>query len=518
MQRHGLALLILLLGAGCAAPQPPPADVVLRYRMPEDPPTLDPFRAGDDNSLVYIYQIFDGLVEFTPGTLEPRPAVAARWHISEDRKVYTFTLRPGVRFHNGREVSAEDVVWSLRRAMSAQAKSEKRGFLAAVADAQAPDPATVVITLAQPYDALLGVLASEAGSILPREVYEDAAEGYLRTPIGCGPFRLASWEPGVTLSLARFAQHWKQPPARGAISRIDVRFIRSSATALEEYRAGGLDFLQELPPGRRAQVRSELADQLHNAPRLAILYIGFNFEQGVFRDNPLARRAVLHAIDREFIVRTLQEGKDLVAAGVIPPEMLGHDPGRTAAAYDPDLSARLLAQAGHPGGKGLPEITYLSNDTEGFRRIGERIEADLARVGLRTRVRMTDFGAFLKTMFGPALAAADMGLFRMTWYADYPDPDNFLAGQFATGAQGNLSRYHNEAFDALMTQARVETDRARREEIYRQGETLLLEDAALVPVYWYRQDLLLRPEYSGMALSPLGSFGIAWEEVARTGS
>jgi ABC-type transport system substrate-binding protein len=443
--------------------------------------------------------------------------VAQKWTISDDRKTYTFTLRPGVTFHNGRAVRADDVVYSIQRAMSEKAKSEKRGFFVAVADVAAPDPATVVITLKHPYDALLGVLASEAGSILPKEVYDDPAEGYLRAPVGCGPFQLASWEPGVVLSMKRFAAHWKPAPQSGAIQRIDVRFIRSSATALEEYRAGGLDFLQELPPGRRAQVHSELPEHLRNAPRLAIFYMGFNFEAGIFKDNPLLRGAVLHAVDRDFIVNTLQEGKDRVATGVIPPEMLGHDPNRPAAVYDPNLSASLLAKAGHPGGKGLPEITYLSNETEGFRKIAERVEADLARVGLKVRVKMTDFGAFLRIMFGPKLPAADMGLFRMTWYADYPDPDNFLAGQFATGAQGNLSRYHDEAFDTLMEQARLEPDRSRRADLYRRGEGLLMDDVALVPLYWYRQDLLLRPEYTAVPLSPLGSFGIAWEEATRTG-
>jgi len=527
------ALALLLLAACAAAPErsaAPAPEQTLRYRLPEDPPTLDPFQAGNDNSLVYVYLLFDGLVEFVPGTLDVRPAVAASWTVSADGRVYTFTLRPGVKFHNGREVTSDDVIYSVRRALTADTQSGKDSFFEALAGKQAfwtgespdlpgvaaPDPATVVFTLDYPFEPFLSVLASEAGSILPREVYSDPDKGYLRHPVGCGPYRFEDWRPGISLDLVRFADHWKQAPP-GAIDRIAFRFIKNASTAMEEYRAGGIDFTQEIPPGQREAIRAEMPDEFHNWPRLSVFYFGFNHAAGPFAGNLLLRRAVAHAVDRDFIVRVLQEGKDVVASGVITPGMLGFDPDRRPPEYDLELAGRLLAEAGYPGGEGLPEIVYLSNETEGFRRIGERLESDLSRVGIRLRVKMLDFGAFLQSLTSGATAGAGgapaFGMYRMNWYADYPDPDNFVGMQFATGAGGNFGRYANPEFDRLIEEGRRERDAARRADLYRRADDLLIEDAALVPIYWYGQDVLLKPSFSGLKPSPLGPFGIAWEEM-----
>jgi oligopeptide transport system substrate-binding protein len=520
------AVMAVMVTAACSGAAGPPAS--LRYRMPEDPPTLDPFLAGDDNSLVYVYQIFDGLVEFVPGTLQVRPAVASSWTISPDGRVYTFTLRPGVRFHNGREVTAGDVVYSIRRALTPK-KSGKDGFLEALAGKQdfwqgrstelpgvaAPDDRTVVFTLQYPYEPFLTVLASEAGSILPHEVYDDPARGWLQHPVGCGPFRLTDRRPNESITLERFPGHWKGAPQPGDVTRIDVRIIRDSSTATEEYRAGHLDFSQEIAPGQRAAIRRDFPAHLHTAPRHSVFYLGFNHSAPPFAGHADLRRAVALAIDREFIVRVLQEEKDLVAAGVITPGMLGFDPARKPPAFDPDLAARMLAEAGHPGGRGLPPLSYLSNDTPGFRRIGDRVSADLARIGLRVETTWMDLGAFLQALTAPPGQGTAMAMFRMNWYADWPDPDNLLGQQFATGAGGNFGHYSNPAFDDLIARGRQEPDRAAREALYRQADSLLVDDAALVPIYWYGQDVLLRPEYAGMKLSPLGTFGIAWEEVRR---
>jgi len=347
-------------------------------------------------------------------------------------------------------------------------------------------------------------------------VYDDPARGWLQHPVGCGPFRLVDRKPNESITLARFTEHWKRSPHAGGINRIEVRIIRDSSTATEEYRAGHIDFSQEIAPGQRAAMRRDFPAHLHTAPRHSVFYLGFNHAAPPFAGHIALRRAVSHAIDSAFIVRVLGEEKDLVASGVITPGMLGYDPARKPPAFNPDLAAQLLTEAGYPEGRGLPPLTYLSNDTPGFRRIGDRVSADLARIGIRVNTTWMDLGAFLQALTAPPGQGTAMAMFRMNWYADWPDPDNLLGLQFATGAGGNFGHYSNAAFDDLIARGRREPDRAARETIYRQADTLLLDDAALVPIYWYGQDVLLRPEYTGMKLSPLGTFGIAWEEVRRT--
>ena len=511
-----------LLAAACSQP----VDQALRYRLQAPPPSLDPVRAADNNSLVYIYLLFDGLMEFVPGSLEARPAIAESYTVSEDGLTYTFTLRDDATFHIGRRITAEDVVYSLRRALTKETRSQKRDFLSALAGAaafwdgettelpgvRAIDDKTVVLTLDKPYPAFLTVLATEAGSIVPREVYDDPEEGYLRHPVGSGPFRFEVWDPDISITLKRHNGHWKRAPEDDPIETIRVVFIRDDSTALEEYRAGNIDFMFPLPPGQRQRVRQAMPGHLNHTTQLAIFYLGFNHALSPLGDNPLLRRAVRHAIDTSYIVEQLNEGKDRQATGVIPPNMIGHQ-NTGILAYDPERGRRLLAEAGYPEGEGLPELVLLSNDTQAFRRIAERIQTNLAGIGVRMRIKLLDFGGFLAELTGES--GPDATLYRMTVFADYPDPDNFLGLQFTTGGDYNFGKYSNPAFDAIMDRAKYETDLVKRADLYRQADSMLLQDAALVPIYWYGQDLLLRPVFTGLKTSPLGAFAVAWEEMSH---
>ncbi len=524
---------IMTVVAACAVIScdvPPPKQTarepILRYRMDAPPANLDPVRAIDNNSLLYVLHIFDGLVEFAPGTVEVQPAVAASWTISEDGRVYTFKLREGLTFHNGMPVTADDVVYSIRRGLTKSTQSQKRDFLAPLTGsgpfwdgetdklpgAAAPDSQTVVLTLAAPYPQFLTVLATEAGSIVPRRVYEDPEQTYLRQPVGCGPFTMASFEPDIAITLARFQDHWKPRPTGGGLDAIRVRFIRDASTALEEYRTGGIDFTYELPPGQRAQIQAEMPAHFHHGQQLWIMFLAFNHKAGPFAGNPTLRRAIAHAIDAEYIVRNLQEGKDWVATGVIPPGMPGHAAGDAPWSYDVERARALMTEAGYPGGAGLPPIDYLTNETQSFRRITDRLTSDLAAIGVKLNPREMDMGAFLGEL--TAQGGPRSPLWRMTWFADWPDPDSFIGVQFATGAASNYARYNNPVFDDLVARARRETDPSLRADLFRQADRVLIDDVALVPIYWYGNDILLRPEFTGWKLSPLGSHAIAWEEVS----
>jgi ABC-type transport system substrate-binding protein len=261
-------------------------------------------------------------------------------------------------------------------------------------------------------------------------------------------------------------------------------------------------------------MRQEMPGHFHNWRKLQLFYLEFNQASGPFKANRTLRQAVLHAIDRKFIVGTLQEDKDTVATGIIPPGMLGHDEGQGGAVYDPNLAGDLLARAGYPGGKGLPEVVYVTNDTMGLRLLAERVQADLARIGLRASIKMMDFGAFLDALRSRPESVPETALFRQAFYADYPDPDNLLTEMFAPTGSGNTGHYDNPALTGMLETARREPDRRRREALYREADRLLLEDAALVPIYWFGQDILLRPEVTGFKGSPLGVFGIPWEEMS----
>ena len=509
--RRTAAILVMALAAASCAPQKT-AEHVLRYRLKEMYKSLDPMMAGDDNSLVYVYLLFDGLVELVPDTLVPRPALAESWSISPDGLVYTFKLRDGIRFHDGRAITADDVVWSINRAAT-HPKSGKKSFFPAMAGVTTPDARTVVVTLSHPYDAFLSVLASEAGSVVPKEVYSLPDEGYRTHPVGSGPFKFESSEPGISITMTRFAQHWKTPPPN-PIEKIKVSLIESSMTALQEYLTGSLDFTQEIPPGQRRLLMKEHPADFHHWTGMQLFYMGFNHASGPMKQSVLVRRAITHAIDRDFIVRVLQEEKDQAATGVIPPGMLGHLPGQEAPAHDPNMAAALLAQAGYPNGHGLPELTYITNGTEGFILIAERLRADLAAIGITLKIKSMDFPTYMEATDPSRTAGPDADVFKQSFYCDYPDPDNFLTEQFGRLGSANSGKYDNPEFERLLGQARFEPDHARRKEMYESLDRFLTTDAALVPLYWYGKDILLKPDITGFKPSPLGTFGIPWEEMS----
>jgi peptide/nickel transport system substrate-binding protein/oligopeptide transport system substrate-binding protein len=518
------ALAAALAAAGVPAAAPD-ARGYLIYRMPDDPPTLDPIRASEENSAVYVVNLFDGLVEFAPGGVEIVPAVAESWTVSPDGLTYTFRLRKGVKFHGGREVAAADVVYSLKRVLDPGSQSNFRPFLELVRGAAAyaagkssdlpglaaPDPATVRIVLERPFGPFLSVLASQAGSIVPPEVYADPNEGYLGRPVGCGPFRFESWDRGVSLSLAAFPGHWKGRPG---LPGVTFRFISDAATALEEYRSGGLDLTNEVPAGRRDEIRTTLASDYRVWPRLAVATLSFNHRIPPFEGNAALRRAAACTVDRDRIARVLQNGKDRPATRLLPPEMLGHAAEPGPIRYDLAEARRLLAEAGHPEGRGLPEFTYLTPSNEAIVRWSQAILADLKAAGFKVRLKTLDFGAYTAAIQGAGEEGPPAALFNLIWFADYPDPDNFLRLLLHSGVAstaGNFGRYRNAEVDRLLEEARHVTDPAARAELYRKAEDLALAEAALVPIYHYGDDALVKPNVAGLRPSPLGDYAIPLE-------
>jgi len=301
-----LPALLLLLGAaaGCSPSRPAAtkAEQVFRFRLHEDPPTLDPALANDQFSEAVILNVDRGLVELDPLTLEVRPAVADTWTISPDHRVYTFHLRDGVRFHNGRGVTSQDVAYSFRRLLRKDTGSPRRFLLEPLEGAQdfidgkspdvagllTPDERTVVLRLTKPFAPFLAELTMANAAILPKEAYEDPGKGYLRAPVGCGPFRLARWEQGNFIELLPFDGFYSGRPA---LDRVVVRMIENQASALQEYVAGGLDSLDETPDDSDAAMMAKVGKEIRKYPFIGTGYIGFNLALPPFAGNSDLRKA-----------------------------------------------------------------------------------------------------------------------------------------------------------------------------------------------------------------------------------
>ena len=523
-----LLLLLVVLLASCEQQAGLEDDTsglsVFRYRLMDDPSDLDPARAHDINSDAVVYEIFDGLVELDAKTMEVVPAVAASWEVSEDARTFTFHLRQGVKFHNGREVVADDVVWSFERALRPETKAARSWVLKPVDGAEefmagqsdhvrgleAPDPRTVRITLKEPFSPFLSQLILEQASILPKEVYDDPAEGYLQHPVGCGPFRWVSWRRGRSVVLEAFPDYYGEGPH---IDRLEFRIIRSQDTGLQEFLAGNLELMDEVPPARRVELIRLLGDRYHRWPQLAVRGIGFNHQRPPFAGNPTLRRALSHAVDRDFLLDTINEGKDRKIDGIIPAGLADHDPDLVGYDYDPDRARDLLAEAGYPGGEGLPELSILYNVSAGHKRMLERVAADLAEVGVRVRLTSVDLATFLTRISGTPDEPPPDELIYFAWVGDFPDAFAFLFPNFHSGSRENFFRYRNPAVDEALDRAVREGDAAARRQLYREAERIVVEDAAWIFILNLRDEALVSSDVQGLIHSPLGDHAIPLNRV-----
>jgi peptide/nickel transport system substrate-binding protein/oligopeptide transport system substrate-binding protein len=516
------ALLLPLLAAcgGDAERRAAAAEQVFRFRLREDPPTLDPALANDQLSEAVVFNVFRGLVWMDPATLEVRPAVAASWTVDPAGLIYTFRLRDDVLFHNGRRLTSADVAWSFRRLLSPATASPRRFILEPLAGAadfiagktdsvaglETPDERTVVLRIDRPFAPFLPQLTMINAAILPREAYEDPGRGYLRAPVGCGPFRFARWEQSNFLELQAFDRYYEGRPA---LDRILVRIIENRQSAIQEYLAGGLDSLDEVP-GPDEAPQGRLAAEVHRYPFIGVQYLGFNHALAPFKGNAALRKALNHAVDRDYLIRMM--GGGLPGPGIIPPGIPGHDPDLPGFPYDPERAKRLLAEAGYPGGKGLPPISLWFNTSEEIRRWMQRIQSDLQAVGVTVALREVDWAAYLSAIEGTRERPGQAQMFRFGWYLDYPDADAILRPLLHSanfGPPGNYFRYANPRFDALIDEALALTDPAARAARYREAERIaVMEDAAWLFLGYYQSATLFAPHVKGIVTTPLGEFRI----------
>lgn len=523
-----LAALAGLLLADCSRRQADPSGF-LRVRLRHDPPTLDPALSHDSSSEAVLAPLFEPLVRADPATLEIRPALAQRWEVSPDGRTYTFHLREGALFHHGRAVEAADVVYSLLRLLRYDRPSPGAELLDPVLGAkdfgaahekrlpglEAIDSHTVRIRLMQPYSPFLSRLTAVHASIVPRDRYEDPDENYLRGPIGSGPFKFVEWKSAQSLKLARFEEYRPGPPA---LAGIEFRIVEDPAAALEEYRRGGLDILDELPPGAGASAAGEFGDEYKIWPLLGGNNLVFNLAAPPLAGNVNLRRALNLAVDRQRICEQVFSGLPRPSSGILPQGMPGFDGSRPP--YGEDLAAarRLLAQAGFPEGKGLPPLVLLFNTNPNIQRLAEQVQIDLARIGVRLELRSADGPAFLQSLASGQFGGRPFHMIRLGWAADYPDPDAFLGTLLHSrnaGMAGNFARYRDKGVDALIDEARRTLDASRRTRIYRDIEKLAADrDACWLFLTFQRDEALIAKHVRGVVPVVRGDWFLPYDRLS----
>lgn len=479
----------------------------------DDVATLDPAIGYDWQNWALIKSMFNGLMDYVPGTATLRPMLAESYTVSPDGLTYTFKLRPGVKFHNGRALSADDIVYSLNRTVNPKTQSPGQSFFSAIAgfDAfthgkadhlagvRAVDPGTVAITLSHPSAPFLQVLALNFAFAVPREEVEKAGADFGKHPVGTGAFRLKEWVLGQRVVMARNPDHFERGIPH--LDQVVVQVGQEPLTALLRLQNGEIDALGDgIPPARFVQVTHDpkFKPDIIVGNRLATSYITMKTTQKPFDDRRV-RLAVNHAINKARIVRLIN-GRASPATQVLPPGMPGYDPNFKGYDYAPETARDLLRAAGLAGGF---STTLYANNTDPNPRIAQAIQQDLAEVGIRADLKTLSQDNVIAAAGSPDQAPM-VWSGGMAWSDDFPDPTDFftpiLSCGSATRGGWNWAWYCRKDLDQAATGADAIIDPAKAPQrladwqaIYRQ----VMQDAPWVPVFNEKLYMLKSPRLQG---------------------
>ncbi len=464
--------------------------------------TLDPHVAFDVISSSLIEMIFDRLYDYDAET-RLRPQMAAALPVpSSDGKTLRVRLREGLRFQNGREITAEDVVWSLERMLSPSTHSPGATFFRSISgfdDYRAGRAEHLAglrllnryefeIELSEADQTFVNLLAMNFATPVPREAVAALGKNFGKHPVGSGPFRLVSWDPGVRLVLERNPRYQKGLPH---LDRVVFEEAISVETAFLRFRNGEVDVITRVTPADRAVLlRSpKWAPYFASSPSVDVWGLVMNCELPPF-DNVHVRRAVAFAIDRERWAK-VRSGNLQPTGQMVPPLLMGYDPKLPNTQHLNLARAKEeLALAGAPSGLAKP-VTLWIPESATARIYAELAQADLSKIGIRVEIKGTTFPVFLES----SGTEKTVQLSLSGWTMDYPDPSNFLGllHSRSKAARASLNRafYVNPELDALLDRARVEPDAKLRRTLYEQANDLVARDAPwaffgnnLVPQAW----------------------------------
>ena len=479
-----------------------------------DPPTLDPHLTTDATSARIIVEVFGGLVTIDPD-LNIVADLAESWDISDDGRVYTFHLRPDAKFHDGKPVTAHDVLWSLERATNplnespvadqylgdiVGVKEKLAGEDTTISGVRFIDELTIEITIDEAKSYFLAKLTYPTGFVLDQDNVEANPRSWFRDPNGTGPFRLEEYVVGETLVLSRNEDFHLGPPKLE-----EVEFILSGGTSLLMYENNEIHVagvgLADLD--RLNDPSNELYSELKTAPAsFSVNYIGLNVNEPPL-DDVKVRQALNLAIDKEEIASIVLGDLVRPADGILPPNFPGYAEEIRGYEFDPTRARQLLEESKYGSElENLPPITIttpgsfganVSLDMEVILQMWER------NLGITAEFQQTEFATFLKDLHKGRFQMFDIG-----WIADYPDPENFLDILFHSQSTNNHTHYSNPEVDELLVQARVETDTTRRYSLYNQVEQMILDDAPWVPLWFDGESkLLVKPNVHDFLLPPL---------------
>lgn len=492
------------------------------YRRPLEfnPKTLDPALTTDMYAVTVTQQLFDGLVQFDKD-LNVVPAIAKSWKISSDGLTYTFYLREGVKFHNGREVTADDFIYSFTRVINPMTSSPaanllervvgfrefQEGSAGQVRGFHSSGKYVFEIKLSETYSPFLSILGMNKFKVLPREELERSREGFGKFPIGTGPFRFVSMREGEEIILEANQDYFEGRPY---LDKVVFRIFHGSPLEdiFKSFIEGNLD--ETSLPFKEFRDPTQLKGfNILRKPLLSLRFYGMQVRTKPF-SNKKVRQAINFAINKNQIDQEAFNGMDSLTDRIIPLGMPGSSPTKVLYPYNPKRAKELLSEAGYPDGRGLPPLEFWSaSKAEMTQRELEVVTSSLAKTGINLQVHYETNWKKFEEM----LVSYQTPMFRYAWYADIPDPDNFLGILFHSKSKYNFAGYKRPELDKILDIAKREVNSLERVGLYRKAEQMILEDAVIVPTINHVFQQAYQPNVRGVEVNALGGPYIPMKKI-----
>jgi oligopeptide transport system substrate-binding protein len=484
---------------GCFHHEPPADLTIINGAEPE---SLDPAIVTGVPEMRITKALFEGLTRLDPRTGRPVPALAERWDISPDGRVYTFHLRTNAAWSTGEPITTDDVAWSWTRTLNPATASDYAGQLFCIRGAEAyctgkvKDPAglgiqtldarTLRVELILPLPFFPDVCAFPALAVVPRQAIEKHGDRWLHAkPLPTsGPFLLGDWRLNDRVRLLRNPRYWDA--AQTASGIIDILPIGSANTALNLYETGAADIVwdKDLVPFELLDVLMKRPD-FHEVDSLGTYFFRFNTTRPPFNDARV-RRAFALATDRSRLVKKLFPSGEKPAFHFVP-DWTAHYRPPDGLPFNPDQARGLLARAGFPGGTNFPTVQYaFPAAAGGAGHVQGKIAVELQQLwrdvlGVDVELRQVE-----RKIFYNAQSRLDFDLSGSSWIADYDDANTFL-DLFTSGSGNNRTGWRNARYDDLIRRANLQTDMAARAQLFQQAERILVnEEAPIVPLYFFK--------------------------------
>ncbi len=480
-------------------------------RLWNEPPTLDPHQVGDVDSAGVLVEVFSGLVTLNTD-LQVEADLAERWDVSDDGMTYTFFLRSNAKFHDGKQVTAQDVKYSLERALDPESYSPQvetylddivgaaeriNGTAQEISGLRVINDSTIEITIDAPKAYFLAKLTYPTAFVVDRVNIEKEGDDWTRKPNGTGPFKLTSYKIGEEIILERNPHYYRGP---ALLDRVEL--ILSGGSAMAMYENGEIDItgvgLADLDRVSNPQ-ESLNRELIASPPGFSLSYIGFNVEQPPF-DDANFRMALALSINKQLIADQVLANLVVPATGILPPDFPGYSTSVQGPSYDAERAVALLAQSAYANN--VPRIIVTVPGTGGSVGLDLEVILEMWRtmLGIDVEIQQVEWATFLQDLNEQRLQAfAGLG-----WQADYPDPQDFLDILFHSESRLNHSAYINPEVDDLLEQARVATEWEARKSLYNKAEQLIVDDVPWIPLWFSGENvLLLKPYVHDYRVTPL---------------